>query len=747
MSIIKRTIATALSLTLISSVVASNYSFAQTNTINLDDSNRTSIVNVLNSTIPNIELKGYSVTNLVKSTGYTMNTPNTDEYDTFKMESGKYYVVAGKINLMNTADNARIRVDYDSNGTNYFFGETVYAGTTGYSAIAFSANVTDPFAKLTTQSTTSNDSNDKVFSELRVYEVSYDEYSDLTGQSSEYINSKMPYMSGSQELADIVVDVRGTNLAPDYDEWLTSREGTNIKKQADGSYLIEKLNSSAVAKKYVFTLIPVEKNTEYSVSAKFKDYVEIGQQPYIQVHPVSNLENDFLGDSLLSVTKKASASEFASLSGTFNSGDNSEVYMVTRIGTSSESGYNTYAKEPMLVKGTVLPTEYVEPSISQVFIDSKLSDYDTLTIIDGKAVVENGQLSMEIDGALPFEHYWGGTPGVEIVRAKFDINAVDASGVVTKYDGENLDYHPPGTHLDYADKQSVNEGYVYISIDIEDAGWGENYQPSPAEIKAYFNGWVTSGSDGQLYDETSSTQYWYRRYQGIGTPSYTGVKFDSVVEFGSSQTTLPTDKAYGNITKGYSLRYSAVEKENNTLETLNMLKLLEGEVHITVSSGIRMERVNPVLDSGTYFINDQISDLRRPSAFSKTAKRILRVVKSINGEMLVDNENWNLNRTDGNPYGEVRASILASDYDPSVDYYVVYETIKAENTSDEYSLTLTYADSVGGVLDTLVKKNEAQDTEIYLLKELIKNLVENGSDKNIKFEYDEQGNLKEIISE
>jgi hypothetical protein len=80
-------------------------------------------------------------------------------------------------------------------------------------------------------------------------------------------------------------------------------------------------------------------------------------------------------------------------------------------------------------------------------------------------------------------------------------------GEVAKYDGKIL-YNRREVDKSNGDQQALHaNGNLYITILNIDSGWGDNYQPTADEIKAYFYGWRMRDGIGNVYSGTG-TKYW-----------------------------------------------------------------------------------------------------------------------------------------------------------------------------------------------------------------------------------------------
>src|SRR5690606_16294460 len=95
-------------------------------------------------------------------------------------------------------------------------------------------------------------------------------------------------------------------------------------------------------------------------------------------------------------------------------------------------------------------------------------------------------LDGNLDWQLPEQYN-----GYKVVRVNgIAPNSITRSGIVVKYDGKILYGDGSGNTSTAPDlTNQIGGGNLFISLDNNNTGWGNNYTPTPEEIKAYFNGW------------------------------------------------------------------------------------------------------------------------------------------------------------------------------------------------------------------------------------------------------------------
>lgn len=139
-----------------------------------------------------------------------------------------------------------------------------------------------------------------------------------------------------------------------------------------------------------------------------------------------------------------------------------------------------------------------------------------------------------------------------------------------KYDGNMLNSVSSGaTDIDKALLLASN--VLYIVIGNSDSGWGDSYNPSTEDIKAYFNGWkMCNGTIGALYP-------------GTGTKTWHPIKD---TDLSRAVTTVPdtvspaiTDKTINH----YQVVYRLADPVQEVINFNGILSLIQGENAVAVS--------------------------------------------------------------------------------------------------------------------------------------------------------------------
>jgi len=497
------------------------------------------------------------------------------------------------------------------------------------------------------------------------------------------------FFKGTQSLSDVAFEVRGENLC--YPDLMVQRSGytTGCIEENNGFTVTE---ASGNICGY---LVPVEPHKIYSV------YYE-GDLTYTRLY----FFNDRVPYSYLNT------SDGYFISGIENNGFNSGESFVApegarfmMIGAYCDA-IGEQMKNITVVQGSISPTKYIPPVKHTAYMKGNevFGDTDTFEYKDGKIHVER-EWSNEIvlDSSLNwvFHESFAGFKRIRIVDYLPNIDETksyeDGNLVASRYDGKNLFRD---TSLG-ADCLLINVSGLFLSIDNNASGWGESYEPTIDEIKAYLNGWVMYGGGETLY--TTGTKRWMPRYQGIGTKYAT--QFGAYIDTSASlyEIDCPIEKAYGAITECYKLQYKLVKPKSYQVDCWGTLPMPEGKTYVTMHTGVRMEKVSydnappnftiNVLETHTSYNNVNATQ-------TKKVKRFLNVIGELKtGERVELLNRFSLQTT--HAYGKSRLGIQTVDIE-DVDWgslYVVYETLPEENNSGIFEASITYHDDAQAIVE------------------------------------------------
>jgi hypothetical protein len=366
------------------------------------------------------------------------------------------------------------------------------------------------------------------------------------------------------------------------------------------------------------------------------------------------------------------------------------------------------AKYPYVESYAALQNPYFEvanatsnPTRKERFVvEGLFTDDDTVTIENGKV---SGSLYWKHRTLFGKDYDWqydsdsSGFKQIKITSIqswKLTNQATNstATEIKTKYDGSILKPWSPSMVGDECwTENATTPSFIYLNVKDTDTGWAESIAPNADEVKAYMNGWKATANNGTRYTT------WVSVVDGTTAPTAQLIDF------------VKANIAVGY--EGYRLHYKLATPEPitdvNTHVHGIIWDLVKGDNYVTVDSGIVLGEVaNPALGAGYYKINS--SDVSAPLKYIPDS--IVNIYK--NG--VLDTQNWTLVTT-GQAIGNMRAYIIAANFDTNATYtadYVILKTLHAQSFS---GLTLEYYQSVLNAIDGLnkiVETKQAKDSSL-----------------------------------
>ncbi|WP_080833192.1 carbohydrate binding domain-containing protein [Cohnella massiliensis] len=522
--------------------------------------------------------------------------------------------------------------------------------------------------------------------DIRLYELSTADYNAIgTTYTGEQIDGFIPYVDSIQHLQGAAIRKFGKNL---YDgEIVATGAVPTILLGANGDL---DLTSDAVAFRFVtirkYAVIP---GNTYTLSC-FATNVSGPNTPTISVRKGSDgspLTTALTGTGKVSIT--------------FNVGSEKEIQLFIYASQSTATVQRKRYEQVQLELGTTV-TSYEPRNDDYVYIPTKLASSVDGTVRDS-VDIRTGQVTRRwrtdfvLDGSyawvfsddstgykrvnFPFATPYGGLPNSD----RFYCTKNDGSPLTSKAFNSQDGTNQIGT----------GSNGLQVTISDSDSGWGEDFQPSTAEIKAYFFGWkMNNGTFGQPYNG-SGTKTWIP----LNATSNTG-----------AVTTVPTVPSSA-ITSGtydyYRLSYQLATTVTEAVEGFEgSIGLHDGGNAVELLEGVIVrEKVTPQTSSTTAHINNTTFP---SSQLKNRASQIIRIYK--NG---LPDPNWSV-VSDANAYGLVRASISLTMYDPTAEYTVTYIALdRYKLTSNAVEASVTYQANMSGVVGDLVQRmadNETKDT-------------------------------------
>ncbi|NKI24051.1 hypothetical protein HFN20_23040 [Paenibacillus dendritiformis] len=405
-----------------------------------------------------------------------------------------------------------------------------------------------------------------------LYEISQSEYEAIGKMKFAQVAERYPYVDSMTNVKNPYAIVTGGNLLPSF-------------------YHMGAVNGAVVDIQSAYEIDLMTNNTLQFVGmgnmeAKHKSY-------RIDFDPMGTDVKCYFNEQAAIDTTPIRQHEIGSSGATITIGDDAK-YIGVYFGNKSAAG-SFKVRRPMLVPGSE-PKPFTLQQRSMLAFEAELaahpvngSNPDTLFMgDDGLPYVLEPWKKVTLDGSFPWNFI---DPKTGFKRVAFKMvglfsEAVPGSGHVTKYDGK---YLSTGATGDAPDVQAVSgDGYFYISISNTDSGWGQDYNPTQDEIKAYFLGWKMYDATGADYnDPTGGMAKWWQKSDGKGG-RVSGTQVSTV------PTTLVTDTDW----HPYRLQYLKAKPTVEPVRNYEMgATLSAGSNMVEVGSGIVIrEKANPVVN-------------------------------------------------------------------------------------------------------------------------------------------------------
>lgn len=522
----------------------------------------------------------------------------------------------------------------------------------------------------------------------RVYEITRAEYDAIDRMTLEQIAAKWPYVDDMKSVYSPYIIKYGENLLPPFTEWGT------------------RTTAMTIAAPYSARVSGKTAGTTYS---QIIEIPVVGGQTYTFTVPVTianiggtigfgafyNLEPwDAKGYKLpnLDSAPYATANGTTVLQKTITIPAN-VVKLVIVLGIDiGVTGDFTFSNPMFNVGPTPLPFKLRNDDhlfFPNVNLASNVDGtvYDTLFQRDGKYWKQAWFKMMDLTGDLKWLRS-GGSTGFKVVALQLsnirDSNSDFTTHKVVKYDGKIIGVGNFTDVINNADVSYVDgTGLFKLSIPIADSGWGDSYNPSDDEIRAYFYGWKMGDQNGNFY-EGNGQRYWTARNEfGTGTTTTT--------------TVLPTQPNYFGGWKPYKLQYQLVTPTVEEIASEGGITLHEGPNHFEVGTGMIVhERVTPHTDFVSVAINNYSPGWER----SRTK---YRVGKFFGVYRIALRENWRYDDvTTSGGYGGVIAVLSPQGFNAGNPYTVTYLALDQHALScNVQSVQFERSGNMKSVVDTL----------------------------------------------
>ncbi|WP_273483584.1 hypothetical protein [Desulforamulus ruminis] len=497
---------------------------------------------------------------------------------------------------------------------------------------------------------------------LSFYEITQAEYDALATMTAEQIAAKYPYVDSVQVVQNPAVKAEGVNLLPPFSQWTLHANAKIVEPYKLELNAAATFSSSSVkipckaGSKYTFSCPALQSGQKYEIHYLDKNGTDLG-----------NYNSAVSGATTITITPPTNCTSFLI------------------IATNNQVGTFTFTN-PMFVLGEIVPDHFIPHNPSYLYLQTPLYEGETLEEIDGQWVRTKKWEKKVLDGSL------GWALGVDYTgykTVKIGISGhKNDTGMVVKHDGKILGKMNTGTPPNNGDVHTLDVTNLYIGIADTDSGWGENYTPTADEIKAYFYGWkMNNGTIGTMYN-------------GTGTKTWIPI---TATDNTGSVTTVPTTPSADITDKKidyYQLHYQLATPTTEIVPHEGELALHEGLNQVEVFEGVVVgELANPYYATAVYRINNTpVGDDK--SALKYKLAKFINIYKN----NLIDTS-WTTISGDGGGYGNYRATLPVSRFDPTAQYSVTYIALPEEFTAPcpdvQAELTVNLKTTVDSLVDEL----------------------------------------------
>lgn len=405
------------------------------------------------------------------------------------------------------------------------------------------------------------------FDSIRLYEVTSAEYAELANMPLDQIAAKYPYVNSVQPVRNPYAIRYGENLLPPFYEW---------------DYLPSTSSYTQLAEQYAAVI----SNSDAASGAALRYYAQAMLNEKYTLS-IGRIEGDTAGGEIYAYACDANKTRISGkLTNTFTTPSNTKYLEVvvnsTIPGAAAAVGTFKFSN-PVLTIGTAAkPFKPREDAMLALQTDMFA---DPLTGTNADEVFEkDGQYFklakwklFELNGSISyvFLNSYTGFKRVTIPIGQLPtpISSIVRTSWLTKYDGRILDTIDTAVFADSYD-YSATYGWIF-SVSSADSGWGDAYNPTPDEIRAYFMGYkmYVAGNSADANYNGTGTKAWAAR---TGT-NKTWVHYSEVVP-----TTITPEVGY----TPYQLLYQLTTPTAEPITSEGQLTLMEGNNQVEVGTGL-----------------------------------------------------------------------------------------------------------------------------------------------------------------
>lgn len=560
-----------------------------------------------------------------------------------------------------------------------------------------------------------------VFDALSLYEISAAEYAAIDNMTSEQIAQKYPYVDDMKPIQNPYAIRYGRNLFRPITNWQPYyTAGTTGKINGPYNVVVTKTDTGQYSYLEDTFLLPEGSTITGSVDIDVINFVGTTTGGYLEFMFFDSFGN--FGGSFR--TLQALESKTLSVTNNVPAG-----YPFTKVRlVVHETAKGAFTFKNFMVNIGTQPLSFEPQNNDYLFIPGKFHSNVDRTVADD-LIVRDGKVSgklkwfeeVVLDGSFNY-NFAAGYTGYKTFKLPMSGHLFNTSTVV-KYDGKILGKRYSGVPPAAADEHTLDTTDFYISIANVDSGWGDGYNPTQAEIQAYFYGW-------KMFCLETNAANGLGTYNGTGTKKWTPLRsFDGTKYYGVySGTGTPSDfPNTSNVNQVYIIRevapYKLVYQRATPIEepitVEGGISLKAGANTLEIGEGVIIrEAVTPKLNSGNDSYQINVND-KADAGYSPLLNRLDRFIE-IYKNQVPNKTAWKIDAY--YPYGNYRALCFKSNYDPTAAYSVTYLVLDRHTfTAPLDTITGEYCTNIGGVVAELSQDMADMETRLSVVETVAAN--------------------------
>lgn len=265
---------------------------------------------------------------------------------------------------------------------------------------------------------------------------------------------------------------------------------------------------------------------------------------------------------------------------------------------------------------------------------------------------------------------------------------------------------------------------IVFTISNSDSGWGVDYLPTHAEIKAFLLGWRMNIQHQWEEYNGVGVKEWHKIYSGYGTNAIRPNGNPSGIVSNSGTQNIPTvinDLGY----KPFHLTYDLEVPVTEVVQSVGSLALTKGKNIVKVSSGKIVREKVPSLfyigNTNSYVTGISPTNVNLKSPFKNKVQVILGMYEDGKIFTRYGSESTEYSHGLVNPY------MREWDFDPTAVYEMDYLVLEPYRVTVPFDTAdISYALSLNGTIENLVEGHSDHSEQLASIQGILPGLISEG---------------------